>query len=88
MNNDQKDNLLTVGGSLKSWSSAIELISILVGVGGVWALICMYVYYNVSIAVLFVGSASFVASAATGFLIAKCLEGGSLALQFLNKSGK
>jgi hypothetical protein len=47
----------------------------------------MYVYYNASIAVLFVGSASFVASAATGFLIAKCLEGGSLALQFLNKSG-
>lgn len=83
MNNDQKDNLLTVGGSLKSWSSAIELISI---TGGFFGFIWVTMATDVSVSgfVLFGGLLSIIASSATGFLIAKCLEAGSLALQSLS----
>ena len=86
MNNDQKDNLLTVGGSLKSWSSAIELISIIGGILGFFSFICVTMATDVSVSgfVLFGGLLSIIASSATGFLIAKCLEAGSLALQSLS----
>lgn len=83
MNNDQKDNLLTVGGSLKSWSSAIELISITGGLLGGFGLL-YELTTDVSGFVLFGGLLSIIASSATGFLIAKCLEAGSLALQSLS----
>ena len=88
MNNEQKDNLLTVGGSLKSWSSAIELISITGGLlgffGFIWVTMATDVSVSVSGFVLFGGLLSIIASSATGFLIAKCLEAGSLALQSLS----
>ena len=86
MNNDQKDNLLTVGGSLKSWSSAIELISITGGLLGFFGFIWVTMATDVSVSgfVLFGGLLSIIASSATGFLIAKCLEAGSLALQSLS----
>ena len=93
MNNDQmravvygsqpEDNLLTVSVSLKSWSSAIQLISTIGGTVGVIAFI-YECFSDVSIAILSVGLVSIIASALTGFLIAKCLEAGSLALQSLS----
>ncbi len=83
MNNDQKDNLLTISVSLKSWSSAIQLISVIGGTAGVSAFI-YECFSDVNIAILSVGLVSTIASALTGFLIAKCLEAGSLALQSLS----
>ena len=89
MNNDQKDPLLVFDGlllassSLKSWSSAIQLISTIGGTFGVIAFI-YELTTDVSGFVLFGGLVSVIASALTGFLIAKCLEAGSLALQSLS----
>jgi len=101
MNTDQKDpllvfdDLLLASSSLKSWSSAIELLSITGGLLGGLGLL-YELTTDVSGFVLFGGLLSVIASALTGFLIAKCLEAGSLALQSLiiiqntttNKSNK
>jgi hypothetical protein len=89
MNTDQKDpflvfdNLLLASSSLKSWSSAIQLISTIGGTFGVIAFI-YECFSDVNIAILSVGLVSVIASALTGFLIAKCLEAGSMALQSLS----
>ncbi len=89
MNNDQKDPLLVFDGlllassSLKSWSAAIQLISTIGGIVGVIAFI-YECFSDVNIVVLSVGLVSIIASALTGFLIAKCLEAGSLALHALS----
>jgi len=87
MNNDKKDNLLLVSASLKSWTSAFELISIVGTILGGISLISMYVNStatDTSFAVLCGGLISITASAAMGLLIAKCLEAGSLVLQSLS----
>ena len=83
MNTGQKDPLLLGSSSLNSWASAIELISITGGLLGFFGFIYEWTT-DVSGFVLFGGLLSIIASSATGFLIAKCLEAGSLALQSLS----
>ena len=83
MNNGQKDPLLLASSSLNSWASAVELITIIGGLLGFSGFIYEWTT-DVSGFVLFGGLLSIIASATTGFLIAKCLEAGSVALQSLS----